>query len=102
MHMCLSISNVPTTTFAVFAVEEGVGKGIQATISFSQINAGSTTNSLSTVHFRRTMRRRKLYGKVGGENETDCSFTAVVMPFYGCFSCVHSILFCWLSLRLDP
>lgn len=100
--MCLSISDVPTTAFAVFAVEEGLGKGIQAMISFSQINAGSTTNTLSTVHFRRAAGRRKLFEKVDGENEIDCRFTTVVMLFYGCFSCVHSILFCWPSLRLDP
>lgn len=85
-----------------FVVEEGLGKGNQAMISFSQINASNTTNTLSTVHFRRAMGRRKVFGKVGGKNEISCRFTAVVMLFYGCFSCVHSILVCWPSLRLNP
>ena len=85
-----------------FVVEEGLGKGNQAMISLSQINAGNTTNTLSTVHFRRAMGRRKLFGKVDGKNEIGCRFTTVVMLFYGCFSCVHSMLVCWPSLRLDP
>lgn len=84
-----------------FVVEEGLGKENHTMISFSQINAGNTANTLSTVHFRRAMGRRKLLGKVGGKNEIGCRFTTVVMLFYGCFSCVHSILVCWPPLRPD-
>lgn len=70
-------------------------------ISFFQINTSDTINTLSTVHFRRPMGRRKLFGKVGGKNEVGYRFTTVVMLVYGCFSCVHSILVCWPSVRLD-
>lgn len=58
-------------------------------------------NTLSTVHFRRAMGRRKLFEKVGGKNEIGFRFTTVVMLVYGCFSCVHSILVCWPYVRLD-
>lgn len=38
----------------------------------------------------------------GGWGKWGWRVAAAVMLFYGCFSCAHSILVCWPSLRLDP
>jgi len=68
-----------------FVVEEGWGKGNQATISLSQMNDGNKTNTLNTGYFGTALGRKKLFGKVGEKNETGCRFTTVVTLFYGCF-----------------
>lgn len=73
-----------------YIVEESLGKGNQVMIPFSQINASSTTNTLSTVHFRKALGRRKLLGNVGWE-KWDCRSTTVTMLLYGCFSCTFNI-----------
>lgn len=93
----ISVSN---TVFAVLCCRGRFGNR-KPMMSFFQINTSNTINTLSTVHFRRAMGRRKLFGKVGGKNEIVFRFTTVVMLVYGCFSCVHSILVCWPSVRLD-
>lgn len=60
----MPISEVSVTDFAVLCCGERPGKRKPDCDLISQVNVNNITN---TVHFRRAMERRKLFGKVGGK-----------------------------------